>query len=46
MQKYKTKFAKQKYKLIYFTKTSKRYNIIASITLANYEIKVKQNIKI
>jgi len=46
MQKYKLKIAKQKYKLIYFTKILKRYNIIASIILAGYNIEVKQDIKI
>ncbi len=46
MQKYKLKFAKQKYRLIYFTRILRKYNIIASITLAKYNIKIKENIKV
>jgi hypothetical protein len=46
MQKYKLKFAKQKYKLIYFTRILRKYNIIANITLAKYNIKIKENIKV
>jgi len=45
-QKHKLKFAKRKHKLIYFTKTSKRYDIIVDVTLASYDIKVKQDIKV
>jgi len=45
-QKHELKFAKRKHKLIYFTKISKRYNIIVDVTLRNYDIKVKQDIKI
>jgi len=45
-QKHKSKFAKRKHKLIYFTRISKRYNIIVDVTLANYEVEVKQDIKI
>ncbi len=45
-QKYKLKFAKQKYKLIYFIRILRKYNIIANITLAKYYIKIKENIKV
>jgi len=45
-QKHKLKFAKRKHKLIYFTRISKKYNIIASVTLASYDVEVKQNIKV
>jgi len=45
-QKHKLKFAKQKHKLIYFTRILKRYNIIVDVTLASYNVEVKQNIKI
>jgi len=46
VQKYKLKFAKQKYKLIYFIRISRRYNIIASIILTKYNIKIKEDIKV
>jgi len=45
-QKHESKFAKQKHKLIYFTRISKKYDIIVDVTLASYDVEVKQDIKV
>ena len=45
-QKHELKFAKRKHELIYFTRTLRRYNIIASVTLARHNVEIKKDIKV
>ncbi len=40
------KFAEKKHELIYFSRTSKRFNMSANLTLAGHEVVAKSNIRI